>query len=176
MGGSLGGNAVFFGFALMAVGFALPAVLCKSVKKSVISLWITGFSTGAIYLWAGVEYLGIIQWILGTLGAICFLFYAPMLPEDLLSKAESKIRWEWLLVSSGVIAILIGIVFFAAQAGGAGGQNGKTMFQIRFFEQSLASLGKELATDQFITLELLGFSLLITLVGASLLSRPEKEE
>jgi NADH:ubiquinone oxidoreductase subunit 6 (subunit J) len=66
---------------ILSLGSAIYATVAGDTKRSILSLWFAGLSVGGLYLSWGAEFLAVLQWILSTLVAISFLFYAVMFGE-----------------------------------------------------------------------------------------------
>jgi NADH:ubiquinone oxidoreductase subunit 6 (subunit J) len=167
-------------FAAIAVLSALVAALYRDARRVVLALWVCGMCFGAIFLSFGAEVLAIVQWIVTTMVGISLLFFSSMFGE-LGSKELSEIRsrrdnfdlLQASMVGFAFIAILgVALLRFRpdaewlshlAASGASGPQSG----------QDLQALGQLLTEKHFISLEVLGITLLLVLVGGGVLARPE---
>jgi NADH:ubiquinone oxidoreductase subunit 6 (subunit J) len=155
------------GLALVAGG---AACFVADIKRAVLSLWVAGLAVGGIYLSVGAELLAVVQWIVATIVAMSFIFYSVMFgeygkrdPRPLLEKAKGLI-----------LPLLIGVAFVGILA--ITGQLTNSEIQPAATPaagQSLLDLGRRLASEHLLSLEVLGLSLFLVIVGSGVIARPE---
>jgi NADH:ubiquinone oxidoreductase subunit 6 (subunit J) len=159
---------VFSGISLAAV---VIAVFERQMKRAILALWVAGIGTGALYLSLGAEFLAIIQWIVATLVAISFMFFSVMFGEYHAAPKKDRTRKNYLLIGC---ALLIGGVF----TGMIGMSSEWVLLGQRNLvaqESDLLSLGRQLTRDHLLALEVLAFTLFLTLIGGGVIVRSEGE-
>jgi NADH:ubiquinone oxidoreductase subunit 6 (subunit J) len=153
--------------SILVVASALIAAMSEDARRVVLALWICGMSLGGIFLSFGAEVLAMVQWIVATLSGISLLFFSSMFGE---LGAQGKKRSTFDLLQASMLGIalvaVLGIAFskFSPDIN-AGTQTG----------QEIHALGLLLSQKHFISLEVLGVTLLLVLVGGGVLARPETE-
>ena len=155
----------------LTVGAAAAATFFLDIRRAALSLWLVGLSIGGLYLALGAEALAVIQWILSTLGVMCFLFHAVMFGEyanpQPFTLSERISRAIGPLLAGGAVAA---IVYF-----GFSGQ--RIMMDVstdKTFEmQSLQALGKELVEKHLLSVEVLALTLFLVVVGVGIVARAE---
>jgi NADH:ubiquinone oxidoreductase subunit 6 (subunit J) len=165
-------------FAAIAILSALGAALYRDARRVVLSLWICGMCFGAIFLSFGAEVLAVVQWIVTTLVGISLLFFSSMFGElgskkvtEGRTRKESFELLQAAMVGIAFVAILgVSLLRFQPDAdwlshlsASSGPSTG----------QDLQALGQLLTERHFISLEVLGVTLLLVLVGGGVLARPE---
>jgi NADH:ubiquinone oxidoreductase subunit 6 (subunit J) len=159
---------IFWICGILATGAAIMAAFLGDVRRAVLALWITGLAVGGVYLGLGAELLAVVQWIVSTVVAISFIFYAVMFGEYGLGDERPPLRRAF----TAVLPMLLGLAFMgvvwlgtqdlAAPEAGAGGPG-------------LARLGQLLMQEHFISLEVLGLTLFLMIVGSGVIARPERK-
>jgi NADH:ubiquinone oxidoreductase subunit 6 (subunit J) len=165
-------------FAAIAVLSALVAALYRDARRVVLALWVCGMCLGAIFLSFGAEILAVVQWIVTTLVGISLLFFSSMFGElgskELVEIGSRKEKFDLLqatLVGVAFIAVL-GVSFLRFQPD-AEWLSHLTTTSGPSTGQDLQALGQLLTERHFISLEVLGVTLLLVLVGGGVLARPE---
>lgn len=72
-------NAVFYGFAALAVGGAVTVALSQNIVRSAFALLATLFGVGAMYACAGADFLAATQLLIYVGGILVLLIFAVML-------------------------------------------------------------------------------------------------
>ena len=160
---------VFLGGTLVAV---VAATVITDIRRATLALWVAGLSVGALYLTLGAELLAVIQWIVSTLIAISFIFFSAMF-GDYGTRDRPRDLAAWLRAS---VPYLIGLGFAGVVWVGAGMPGpGATSTSTSMPEpgNDLISVGRELMRNHLISLEVLGFTLFVVLIGGGILARPE---
>jgi NADH:ubiquinone oxidoreductase subunit 6 (subunit J) len=158
-------------FAGITLGSVITATFAADIRRAVLSLWIAGLGVGAIYLTLGAEMLAVVQWIVSTLVAISFVFFAVMFGEY--GPGES-LKLDRGLVKVG-LAALLGLGFSWMIWFGAS----------RIPEQALTqppagadveAIGRVLTRQHLLSLEVLALTLFLVLVGGGVIARPDRTE
>lgn len=154
-------------WVLISAGFA---VCVSDVKRAALALWMTGLGVGALFLGLGAETLGIAQWILSTLIAITFVFYSVMFGEYEGAQRELP-RLPWLAWAATISlgAGFVAVLWFASRHLDLFA--GLTAAQVD--RGALVALGRSIIENHLISLELLGLTLFLVMVGVGVVARPE---
>jgi len=125
-----------------------------------------------MYLTIGAEFLAIIQWIVSTLVAISFIFFAVMFGE--FNPPQEKIEKKSSLLMP-ILSILLGIGFTSVIWLGA-----RELPEISLVLSKeggdLQSVGKMLTQDNLLSLEVLALTLFLVLVGGGVVARSEGDK
>jgi NADH:ubiquinone oxidoreductase subunit 6 (subunit J) len=167
-------------FSITAVLSALVAALYRDARRVVLALWVCGMCFGAIFLSFGAEVLAVVQWIVTTLVGISLLFFSSMFgelgskePKEVRSRKDNFDLLQAAMVGIAFVAILgVSLLRFQPDAEWAshlvaGTTSGPSA------GQDLQALGQLLTERHFISLEVLGVTLLLVLIGGGVLARPE---
>ncbi|MCM2278027.1 MAG: NADH-quinone oxidoreductase subunit J [Oligoflexia bacterium] len=156
--------------ALLAItlGAALIAALVRDIRRATLALWIAGLGVGGVYLTIGAEMLAVIQWVVATLAAISFVFFAGMFGEYGFERQFFD-RKRAVFYGLGVIAgvAFSGVIWLAA------GETGPLDLEIPRSGNDLVAVGSFLTERHLLSLEILGITLLMALLGGGVLARPE---
>ena len=156
-------------FAVITLAAGLIAAIVENMRRATLALWIAGLGMGGIYLTLGAETLAIIQWIISTLGAISFIFFAVMFGEY---GAEEK-KGERRRLLKSALALVLGAAFSAVIYLGAG-KLPEGFLGIPTGGNDLAALGQTMTQDHLLSLEVLALTLFLVLVGGGVVARPER--
>jgi NADH:ubiquinone oxidoreductase subunit 6 (subunit J) len=157
-------------FVAITLGACSMATFVGSIRRAVLALWVAGLGIGGIYLTIGAELLAVVQWILSTLVAISFVFFAVMFGEY--NATESRTVRQRLL--QGALSLALGGAFAAVIYLGVSGLPEASLVNVGPAEGAdLMSIGKSLIQENLLSLEILALTLFLVLVGAGVISRPE---
>jgi NADH:ubiquinone oxidoreductase subunit 6 (subunit J) len=150
---------------LVALTGAITAVT-KSFRVNILALWVSGIGLGLIFLVLGSEILAIAQWFFSTTTTLLILTYS-LIMGDWLSPESEKSQWqEWILpilgASSFAGIIAIGLHDFE-----------QWTLEISFEPVSVVQYGAQLLSHHPLVLLVLGFEILLTLVGIGVVGRPD---
>jgi NADH:ubiquinone oxidoreductase subunit 6 (subunit J) len=133
-------------------------------------------SVGALFLCFGAEVLAMVQWIVATLCGVSLLFFSSMygelgrpkltepgISEEILKRRNSFDLAQAIMVGVALTAVLGAALSRFSPGFGVTLQSG----------QDIQALGQLLTERHSISLDLLGITLLMVLVGGGVLSRPE---
>lgn len=168
--------AGFYFFATLAVISAIFMALKKNPVASVFSLIITFISVAGLYATLLAHFLAIIQ-ILVYAGAIMvlFLFVVMLLDlrgEELFFKVQKGVKTGGLLLAAIFLAEVWFVVSSASIASSSRGN--MTADTIARAGGNTALLGKLLFTEYLLPFELTSVLLLVSIIGAVLMSRRVK--
>jgi len=156
---------------------AAVASFSSAERRSITALWFASIGVGGIYLSLGAEMLAIVQWIVATLSAVAFHFFASLFGEERESRPRSQLLVPVLGGASLLAILLIGAL--------SGGPESISAFSLGPIAESVANppsgqravdLGYRLIGDHLVSLEILGLCLFISILGAGVISRPDAVE
>lgn len=167
-------QGLFLYFALMILGTGILGITQKNPVKSLLWILLTFVHLGGLYLLLNAEFLAVVQ-IIVYAGAILVMFLFVIFLLDLKEEEKGEVFLKsWQL---RVWAILL-LVFFLV----IGGLNYKIFYQgpytIEFIEKEGHSkaLGLVLFSDYVYPLILLGFILLVPLLGIGIMLFGRKKD
>jgi NADH:ubiquinone oxidoreductase subunit 6 (subunit J) len=161
-------------FSVIALGAALTATVVTSMQRAILSLWIAGLAMGCLFLTLGAETIAILQWIISTLVAIALFFFAVMFGEyERETKNQSLFNRKFIV--SMILATVLGAAFaFIIYLGASEFPSGQILTTNQV--NDLSSLGKVIVENHIVSLEVLGLTLFLVLVGGGVVARPESIE
>ena len=165
--------AIFALFALLALGSVLTVVLHPDPVKSTLSLVVTLFATGVLFVLLGAPFIGTLQVLVYT-GAIVVLFLFVVMLLNL--QRESRTHRS---TGPQKVAAVIGALGFAALAGVAlwrsSGDAATPPLTESFVE--VRAFAAELFTRYLLTFEIVGVLLLVAVIAAFIIAkRPEPDD
>ncbi len=178
---------IFWVCAALALVSALSACMVRDLRRAILSLWMCSLGVGGLYLAMGAETLAIVQWIVSTLIAIAFIFYAVMFGEY---SAQEEASVPAQPVSKKILQMglpaLLGIAFTATIWIGASHLPNTQVVEFGpvpqmdgaqiIANQNVAVLGNALAEKHFLSLQILGLTLFLVVVGGGVVARPERSD
>lgn len=147
------GGAIFFGFL---------AAYSRNTRRGAICLWACSLFVGGLFLSIGAELLGVIQWIVGTLISLVFIFYSALF--GVWEKKKNMIQFT--IVSALGVGFVFSIWVGLSQI--------SYIFDFSGTKKGLIDLGKILVQNHLLPLELLALTLFIAIVGSGVVSRPDR--
>jgi NADH:ubiquinone oxidoreductase subunit 6 (subunit J) len=160
-------DPVVIAFAALVLGAAGVAAWVSSTRRAILALWVAGLAVGGIYLTLGAELLAVVQWVVSTLAAIAFLFFAVMFGEYRSEEREPARQ----RAAMGVVAGLAGAAFAAAVAYAA--REITPAAPASPERHDLLAQGLSLVQQHLLSLEILGLTCLLVIVGGGVIARPE---
>ena len=160
-------SMIFVLCAVITIAGAVAATFMDDVRRAILALWISGLGVGGLFLSSGAEMLAIIQWIISTLGVLSFIFYSVMFGEYHL-KDTRPLKPKLISV---ILPVLGGSAFTALIWTGT--RDLPRLSEGVAGPQDMAALGKLLTENHLVSLEVLGLSLLLTIVGSGVIARTE---
>lgn len=166
---------IFWIFSAIMLVAGLIAALAENMRRATLALWVAGLSMGGIYLTLGAEMLAIVQWIVSTLVAISFIFFAAMFGEYPSPEGESEFKMDRKKALSVGGALLIGFGLAAVVYFG-GNELPKELLSIPKEGNDISAIGRMVTDNHFVSLEVLALTLFLALIGGGVIARPEKAE
>ena len=157
----------------VAVFSALLAAFISDVRAAVLWLWVAGLAVGGVFLAMNAEVLAVIQWVVSTLVALAFIYYAVMLGEyGIEDGRSSRARMIQCLVP-----VAMGLSFVGMLAFGAGSKFFSSIQETGVLPlQNAEGVGRRLTGEYLLAVELLGLTLFLSIVGSGVLGRPDVRE
>ena len=152
--------------AASLVGSALAVVLGKNLFHSVLWLALALVSTAAIFLTLDAEFLAAVQILLYAGGVVTVVVFAIVVTERLIGERLSHVSRR--VVTSGVVCAALAAVLVRAI-----GVAGITMPKPAPTGDLTSQIGTSLLTRYALPFELLALLLVVGLLAASYLARPE---
>jgi len=152
--------------AASLVGSALAVVLGKNLFHSVLWLALALVSTAAIFLTLDAEFLAAVQILLYAGGVVTVVVFAIVVTERLIGERLSHVSRR--VVTSGVVCAALAAVLVRAI-----GVAGITMPKPALTGDLTSQIGTSLLTRYALPFELLALLLVVGLLAASYLARPE---
>ncbi len=158
----------FLLFGGLILGSASVAVLSRNLVYSAISLLITFVSIAGIYVLLNAEFIAAVQ-IIVYAGAILVLYlFVLMLFNPKTEERAFHTQWRVGLV---VVLVLLGEVTLALFSSAFPGRHGE--FDVRTMRQigNTQAIGRVLFTDYLFPFEIASLILLVSMLGAIVLSK-----
>jgi NADH:ubiquinone oxidoreductase subunit 6 (subunit J) len=173
---------IFWTCGAISLGGALAAAFSRNMKAAILALWVAGLGAGGMFLALGAEMLGVVQWLVSTIIALAFVFYAVMFGEyGKESSTEPRGRSLLRLVLPIFAGIaLAAVVMFGAKelahvSDPAQVVQGPLAIPAKGSGQDLVAMGRALAHDNLVSIEILALLLFLTVIGAGVITRPEEK-
>jgi NADH:ubiquinone oxidoreductase subunit 6 (subunit J) len=157
-------------FIAIILSGALTAVFANSLRISALALWAASLGVGGIYITVGAEELAIVQWIVSTLVAISFVFFAAMFGERERFETGSRPEIARLLLAGLVGAAFVAVVYLGWERIPTGS------FALPASGNDLKAIGRALTERHLLSLELLAVTLFVVLIGGGVIARPESAD
>ncbi len=162
-------TSLLCGLSILVAVMGAVTALSKSFRINVLALWLSGMGLGVMYLILGSEILAITQWFFSTTSTLLILTYAIVMGDWLNRETESLLWREWILPVCGAISfagiIAIGLHDFE-----------QWTLEISFEPVSVARYGSQLLAHHPLVLLVLGFEVLLTLIGVGVVGRADWTE
>jgi NADH:ubiquinone oxidoreductase subunit 6 (subunit J) len=160
---------VFVVLAVAAIGAAIGVVTSKNIFYSALFLIACLFMVAGFYVLLEAPFLAAVQ-VLVYVGAIAVLIiFAVMLTEKMMSKETRAWNEQWwvaLLVAICMAAVLVYVVVTARWP----------ITEAPAVPDAITALGKTLMSTYVLPFEVASVLLLMSLIGAIIVAREEKEE
>jgi len=155
-------STIFWIFGVFALISAVLASFSSNYKLAGLAIWICSFAMGSAYITLGAEFLGFMQWIVGTVVAASFLFYSIVFGFE-----EQKLKWTSVL-AAGVLSALM--VFYVQQ-----GIQGMPMVHVDAQgSEGLSGLGEAMLSRHFLAYLVSSVIMLLAIMGAGVTSRVDE--
>jgi len=168
----------FYFFSIITVGSALMVIASKNTVHAVFFLILDFISVGCLFIMIGAEFLGMIMLIV-YVGAVAVLFLFVVM---MLNVAEQKQSWFRGLKSTHIpIGLIVSIIILLELLVVIGGWKYKANFIATdsiIIDSNLSNtyqLGSVLYTDYIYLFQIAGIILLLSMVGAIILTYRKRE-
>jgi NADH-quinone oxidoreductase subunit J len=168
----------FYFFSIITVGSALMVIVSKNTVHAVFFLILDFISVGCLFIMIGAEFLGMIMLIV-YVGAVAVLFLFVVM---MLNVAEQKQSWFRGQKSTHIpIGLIVSIVILLEVLVVVGGWKYKTNFvntESIAISSNLSNthlLGNVLYTDYIHLFQIAGVILLLSMIGAIVLTYRKRE-
>ena len=161
---------LFYVFAVIALGGAMVILLTKNVLHAAFGLVFCLLGVAALYILAGADFVGVTQLIVYIGGVLVLLMFGLMLTNKLKGQAVTTRlhnRFWGYIFSFGFLIVLLGALFHI--------QEPSWILNASKVDQQASTLepiGELLLTQYVLAFELAGILLLLALIGAAWLVRP----
>ena len=157
----------FWILAILLVGSALAVVLSKNLFHSVLWLALALTGTAGVFLMLDAEFLAGVQILLYAGGAVTVVVFAIVVTERLVGQTLAHTSRR--LITGGVIAAV-----FLALLVDALSRSPLPVLKASMESDATRLIGLALMTKFLLPFELLAVLLLVSLLSASYLARPEE--
>ncbi|MDB9795914.1 NADH-quinone oxidoreductase subunit J [Pelagibacteraceae bacterium] len=168
----------FYFFSIITVGSALMVIASKNTVHAVFFLILDFISVGCLFIMIGAEFLGMIMLIV-YVGAVAVLFLFVVM---MLNVAEQKQSWFRGLKSTHIpVGLIVSIIILLEVLVVIGGWKYKANFistdsiVIDSNFSNTHQLGSVLYTDYIYLFQMAGIILLLSMVGAIILTYRKRE-
>ena len=168
----------FYFFSIITIGSALMVIASKNTVHAVFFLILDFISVGCLFIMIGAEFLGMIMLIV-YVGAVAVLFLFVVM---MLNVAEQKQSWFRGLKSTHIpIGLIVGIIILLEILVVVGGWRYKANFistnsiVVDSNFSNTHQLGSVLYTDYIYLFQIAGIILLLSMVGAIVLTYRKRE-
>jgi NADH-quinone oxidoreductase subunit J len=168
----------FYFFSIITVGSALMVIVSKNTVHAVFFLILDFISVGCLFIMIGAEFLGMIMLIV-YVGAVAVLFLFVVM---MLNVAEQKQSWFRGLKSTHIpVGLIVSIIILSEVLVVIGGWKYKSNFiktdaiAIDSNFSNTHQLGNVLYTDYIYLFQIAGIILLLSMVGAIVLTFRKRE-
>ncbi len=157
-------------FMMITVLASALAAFSSDKRRAILFLWLAGLGAGCVFLAVGAELLGVAQWIVSTLVAVSFLFFASMFgeyhqPVDV-SLAKKTVDLA--------LPVAIGAIFSYVIWLGVRGVPTEPVTTLSD-GTDLVAVGRSMLQHHLLSLEVLALMLFLVLVGTGVIARPERK-
>jgi NADH:ubiquinone oxidoreductase subunit 6 (subunit J) len=162
---------IFYFFALVTVVSATIVLLTKNVIHAVLALLGVFLGISALYVFAGADFLAISQLIVYIGGVLVLMLFGVMLTNKETNKSYPVSGNTSILLALSV-AVLTWIVLLYLVIKDSTFIRTSKMQEI---DNTVSYIGISLIKDYTIAFELIGFLLLIALIGAAFIAGKKRE-
>lgn len=159
--------------ALLILGSAAVAITRKNLIHAALWFVVTWFGVALFFLWAGAQFIGLVQVLIYVGGVSMIVLFAMLLtrpgkdiPAALTPKSERRIS-SGVLVASAVFGVMAGAILGTDFPGGS--VAAAPVITVR-------QIGESLMDSHVIALLAIGALLTAALIGAVVIASPDKED
>lgn len=161
--------ALFYIFAIVTVISAVGIVATRNIVRAAI--WLLGTLSGVagLYFLLAANFLGAIQLIVYVGGTLVLIVFGVMLTARIPGARLPLRRWE--IIGGGAVctALFVALSIVLLRANWAASARPADE------SYSVATIGNELLTTYLVPFEVASVLLLVVMIGAAYLARPEKK-
>lgn len=162
-------DLVFYLMAALTVGSAVLVATLPNIIYSAVALLFTFAGVAGLYVFASADFLAATQILIYVGGILVLIMFAVFLSNRISTvKLSNPVRFR--LPAATVCLALFGVLSYTAVSTG---------FPVRpdlSWQPTTAEIGELLMTRYLLPFEVASVLLLAALIGAALLSRPERRE
>jgi len=162
-----------FAFYLFS-GIALLSALCIVLSKNIVrsAVWLLGALGGVacLYFLLNANFIGAIQLIVYVGGTLILIIFGVMLTSKSPWVAFTPTRGQVIAAALVAVLLAVGMCTLLLRADWAATATDTPLAESPMVEQ----LGTSLLTDYLVPFEVASVLLLVVMIGAAYLSRPEK--
>lgn len=158
----------FFLFASAAAISAVGIAVSQNIVRMATWLFITLGSIAALYFLLAATFLGAVQLIVYSGGTLILIIFGVMLTSNSPWVRFTPKPFE--LVAAGAVCVILFVVLARLVMGEFGRSTKLELEQ----SPSVASIGEALLTTYLLPFEIASVLLLVVMIGAAFLARPEK--
>jgi len=176
--------AIFYAFAVLAIGSALLVVSLKNTARALFLFFVVLFAMAGLFIFALADFVAITQIMVYVGGVLILMIFTFMLSnKELLadlqntsSKFLSMPQWQSLLLSLAFFGLMIyGIIEWQDNTPRWITENLNKGQVIQANDNNIQQLGIKFMTQYLLPFEVISIFLLLALIGAAHLSRKEDE-
>jgi NADH-quinone oxidoreductase subunit J len=159
---------IFYSFAGVALLSALGVVLSQNIVRTAVCLFFTLGAMAGFYFLLAANFVGAVQLIVYAGGTLVLIIFGVMLTGR---SMVAHFRPRWFEVLAGTTAcglLLVGLVAVLCREPWAGSDRPMTV------APTIEAVGVRLLTDYLVPFEVVSVLLLVAMIGAAYLARPER--
>lgn len=175
---------LFYAFAALAIGSAILVVSMKNIARSLFLFFVVLFAMAGLYLFALADFVAITQIMVYVGGVLILMIFAFMLSnKELLNDLQdtkgslfSMPQWQVIPLALALLGILTyGIFIWQEQTPTWVNEAIKQGTFIKSTDNNIHQLGLKFMTQYVLAFEVISIFLMMALIGASHLSRKERQ-
>jgi len=176
-------TTLFYAFATLAIGSALLLVNLKNIARALFLFFIVLFAMAGLYLFALADFVAITQIMVYVGGVLILMLFAFMLSnkellKDLQDSSGSFLsmpRWQAVVLAVGFLGLMIfGIAEWHQSIPTWIQQAKENNTEIVPTDNNIQQIGLRFMTFYVLPFEVISVFLMMALIGASHLSRKER--
>ncbi|MDF2476842.1 MAG: dehydrogenase [Sphingobacterium sp.] len=174
---------LFYAFAVLAIGSALLLVNLKNIARALFLFFIVLFAMAGLYLFALADFVAITQIMVYVGGVLILMLFAFMLSnkellKDLQDNSGSFLsmpKWQAIVLTLGFLTLMIiGIKEWQQSVPTWMLQSQQNNTEIIPTDNNIQQIGLRFMTFYVLPFEVISVFLMMALIGASHLSRKER--
>ena len=160
---------IFYVLAALTVGSAILVAILPNIVYSAVALLFSFAGVAGLYVYLSADFLAATQILIYVGGILILILFAIFLSNritDVKISNPSRFRWQ----AAFLCLVLFGVLSYTAVS---------TTFPVKTvltYQQTTAEIGELLMTRYLLPFEVASVLLLAALIGAALMSRPDREK